>query len=147
MQHTKPASQRRDFCRPGSMLTSTPLNAPHGTPSAEASWVAGTVKNLGAGAGLAMSVAALFVAACQQRDAPNASSQGAESTSTKSMPAPPDPKSGNVQCLGIHECKGKSACHVIGSHACAGLNTCKGKGWIAVPAAECQSKGGKVLDS
>jgi hypothetical protein len=63
------------------------------------------------------------------------------------MPAPPAPNSGLVQCLGIHECKGKSACHVIGSHACAGQNSCKGKGWISVPAAECQAKGGKVLDS
>jgi hypothetical protein len=102
------------------------------------------------GACLAMSVAALFVGACNKGDG-GASSSGANAPgaadTTKSMPAPPDPSSGNVQCLGIHECKGKSACHVIGSHACAGQNTCKGKGWISVPAAECQAKGGKVLDS
>jgi hypothetical protein len=147
MQHTKPSSQRWDFCRPGSETKSASVDARQAAPSGEAPPLAGTVKNLGAGAGLAMSVAALFVAACQQRDGRDTPSPAAESTSAKSMPAPPDPKSGNVQCLGIHECKGKSACHVIGSHACAGLNTCKGKGWIAVPTAECQSKGGKVLDS
>jgi hypothetical protein len=112
------------------------------------------------GACLAMTVAALFVAACEQKAAAP-SAEGAATTGTEGasgtaksappagngMPAPPAPGSGNVQCLGIHECKGKSACHVIGSHACAGHNSCKGKGWISVPAAECQAKGGKVLDS
>ena len=97
------------------------------------------------GACLAMSVAALFVGGCDKSE-PSTASPGATDTS-KSMPAPPAPGSGHVQCLGIHECKGKSACHVIGSHACAGQNTCKGKGWISVPAAECQAKGGKVLES
>ena len=53
--------------------------------------------------------------------------------------------SDTVQCLGIHECKGKSACHVAGGHACAGQNACKGKGWISVPRAECTARGGKVL--
>jgi hypothetical protein len=112
------------------------------------------------GACLAMTVAALFVAACEQKTTtPSAegatkASAGETAETAKSapaagsaMPAPPAPGSGNVQCLGIHECKGKSACHVIGSHACAGENSCKGKGWISVPAAECQAKGGKVLDS
>lgn len=147
MQHTKPLSQRRDFCCPGSEMTSTPLDGQRGSSSAQAARVADTVKTVGGGAGLAMSVAALFITACQQRAAEGAPSSEPGSTTMKSMPAPPDPKSGNVQCVGIHECKGKSACHVIGSHACAGQNTCKGKGWIDVPAAECQSKGGKVLDS
>ena len=83
---------------------------------------------------LAVSVAALFVAACQKAatDAP----------SMKSEKATGD----NVHCLGIHECKGKSACHVVGSHACAGQNDCKGKGWIDVPRAECSARGGKVLE-
>lgn len=103
------------------------------------------------GACLALSVAALFAAACERKSAdPAANAEPAHekaSEATKSMPAPPEPGSGNVQCLGIHECKGKSACHVIGSHACAGQNTCKGKGWISVPTAECQAKGGKVIDS
>jgi hypothetical protein len=104
------------------------------------------------GACLVLSVAALFAAACERKSADPAAA-GAAPASTeasgaaKSMPAPPEPGSGNVQCLGIHECKGKSACHVLGSHACAGQNACKGKGWINVPTAECQAKGGKVIDS
>jgi hypothetical protein len=97
------------------------------------------------GACLAMTVAALFVSACE-RDAGKAPSAGASDT-VKGMPAPPAAGSGDVQCLGIHECKGKSACHVVGDHACAAQNTCKGKGWISVPAAECQARGGKVVDS
>jgi hypothetical protein len=97
---------------------------------------------------LALSVAALFAASCERKSADAAASGAAQpSETTKSMPAPPTPGSGNVQCLGIHDCKGKSACHVVGSHDCAGQNTCKGKGWISVPAAECQAKGGKVIDS
>ena len=107
------------------------------------------MQNTSSGARLALSVAALFAAACEQSRAekvPAASPEGA-SEAAKSMPAPPAPGSGEVQCLGIHECKGKSACHVIGSHACAGQNACKGKGWIAVPTADCQSKSGTVVDS
>ena len=155
MQHTRPSSQGRIQNPPGSEraseTTSACLDELSRAPGAGAARASGPPKNVGTGAGLALSVAALFVAACQQRSAQETPAAGGASTSSgeavKSMPAPPDPKSGNVQCLGIHECKGKSACHVIGSHACAGLNTCKGKGWIAVPATECESKGGKVLDS
>jgi hypothetical protein len=104
------------------------------------------------GACLAMTVATLFAAACEQKNtAPSAEAASetakAAPASGSAMPAPPAPGSGNVQCLGVHECKGKSACHVIGSHACAGQNSCKGKGWISVPTAECQAKGGKILDS
>jgi hypothetical protein len=100
------------------------------------------------GAYLALGVAALFAAACERKAADPAAAGSAQPSETmKSMPAPPAPGSGNVQCQGIHECKGKSACHIIGSHACAGQNTCKGKGWINVPAAECQAKGGKVIES
>ena len=106
-----------------------------------------TMQNM-TGARLALGVAALF-AACAKENAPSSSSNTSPTgTATdKSMPATPDPKSGNVQCLGINECKGKSACHVIGSHACAGQNACKGKGWISAPTSDCTSKGGKVLDS
>jgi hypothetical protein len=93
---------------------------------------------------LAMTVAALFVAACE-REAQKAPRVEAAIDTEKGMPGPPP--AGSVQCLGINECKGNSACHVIGDHGCAGQNTCKGKGWISVPAAECQAKGGKVLDS
>ena len=97
---------------------------------------------------LALSVAALFAAACDKTEsstkaAGEASKASGETTAT-TMPAL---EQGKVQCLGIHECKGKSACHVIGAHACAGQNECKGKGWIQVPAAECEAKGGKILDS
>lgn len=96
---------------------------------------------------LAMSVAALFIAACKGGASEASPSSGPAGTALGSMPEPPAPNSGNVQCLGIHECKGKSACHVIGSHACAGQNTCKGKGWISVPTEECKARGGKVLES
>ena len=79
----------------------------------------------------AVSVAALFVAAC---------SKGAEVAS-----AVPDDSSPKVKCLGVHECKGQSACGVPGGHACAGQNECKGKGWIETTGAECDAKGGKIL--
>lgn len=84
---------------------------------------------------LAISVAALFVAACQQKSATEAPAMKIEKATGD-----------NVHCLGIHECKGKSACHVVGSHSCAGQNDCKGKGWIDVPRAECSARGGKVLE-
>ena len=90
---------------------------------------------------LALSVAALF-ASCDENESSSKCAGG--ETATTTMPAL---EQGKVQCLGIHECKGKSACHVIGAHACAGQNECKGKGWIQVPAAECEAKGGKILDS
>ncbi len=117
---------------------------------------------------LAMSVAAIFAAACDksgdaaptrgsgepgkdQKEGSNGELKAASAQdpggSDKAMPSDQKPAVGDVNCLGIHECKGKSACHVIGSHACAGQNACKGKGWITVPAAECQAKGGKVLDT
>lgn len=97
---------------------------------------------------LAVSVAALFATSCDKNasktnEGPEPSEASGEEAA-KSMPAL---EKGKVQCLGIHECKGKSACHVIGEHACAGQNECKGKGWIQVPAAECEAKGGKILDS
>lgn len=100
------------------------------------------------GASLALGVAALFAGCAKDTATSSGSSTSPTGSATdESMPATPDPKSGNVQCLGINECKGKSACHVIGSHACAGQNACKGKGWISAPTADCTSKGGKVLDS
>jgi hypothetical protein len=94
---------------------------------------------------LATSVAALFLAACAEKPAPTPS--GAAGSGTASTPAAAPTES--VQCLGIHACKGQSACHVLGpgGHACAGQNACKGKGWISVPRAECTRQGGKVLES
>lgn len=49
-----------------------------------------------------------------------------------------------VSCEGVNECKGKGACGNA-SHDCAGQNECKGKGWITLSAADCKTKGGKVL--
>jgi hypothetical protein len=108
---------------------------------------------------LAVSVATLFCAACDKGQDAGSDLKQAESTTTeKSEKAAAEPAGTTntamgakppgdaVQCLGIHECKGKSACHISGGHACAGQNACKGKGWIYVPAAECTAKGGKVLD-
>jgi nitrous oxide reductase accessory protein NosL len=84
---------------------------------------------------LAMSVAALFLAACQEKSSAPPPAMTIEKAN-----------GGQVHCLGIHECKGKSACHVAGGHACAGQNECKGKGWIDVPRTECSARGGKVLE-
>ena len=50
-----------------------------------------------------------------------------------------------VKCSGANACKGTSACKSASS-ACKGQNACKGKGWTdAANAAECTSKGGKVM--
>jgi hypothetical protein len=99
---------------------------------------------------LAMSVAALFSTGCEKGSteggAAGAGALGAEKAAAPMMDMP-STSGGTVPCLGIHECKGKSACHVVGGHACAGQNTCKGKGWIQVPRAECDAKGGKVIDT
>ena len=97
---------------------------------------------------LAASVAVLFLAACAEKTAPTPS--GATSpTGTATTNAPSAAPTEAVHCLGIHACKGQSACHVLGpgGHACAGQNACKGKGWISVPRAECTRQGGKVLES
>lgn len=95
---------------------------------------------------LALGVAAIFSGACDKSPAGQA---GASATSSNTLAGamPAAPTGEQVKCLGIHECKGKSACHVAGGHACAGQNTCKGKGWISVTKAECDVKGGKVIDS
>jgi hypothetical protein len=50
-----------------------------------------------------------------------------------------------VKCLGVNECKGKSACGVPGKHGCHGENECKHKGWIKLSKEECEKKGGTVL--
>ena len=51
-----------------------------------------------------------------------------------------------VRCEGINECKGTSECKGEGS-SCEGMNECKGMGFITVPEAECEEKGGKNLDA
>ena len=97
---------------------------------------------------LALSVAALFATSCDKGESSSkAAGEGDKASGESTATTMPALEKGKVQCLGIHECKGKSACHVIGVHACAGQNECKGKGWIQVPAAECEAKGGKILDS
>jgi len=96
---------------------------------------------------LAARVAVLFLAACAEKTAPKPS--GATSPTGAAANAASAAPTDAVQCLGIHACKGQSACHVLGpgGHACAGQNACKGKGWISVPRAECTRQGGKVLES
>lgn len=103
--------------------------------------------NNSVGTCLALSVAALFAASCDKSESSSAAGEAAKPSGETTATAMPALEQGKVQCLGIHECKGKSACHVIGAHACAGQNECKGKGWIQVPAAECEAKGGKILDT
>jgi hypothetical protein len=50
-----------------------------------------------------------------------------------------------VKCVGINSCKGTSSCKTASS-SCKGMNACKGQGWTeAATAAECTSKGGKVM--
>lgn len=86
-------------------------------------------------ASFAATVAALFAAAACGGTTP-----AAEEPITAEAPS-----AQTVKCLGIHSCKGQSACGVEGGHACAGQNDCKGKGWVKVSADECASKGGTVL--
>lgn len=126
--------------------------------------------NSSSGTHLVLGVAALFSAACESpastekttttstataSDKPtvgktsvskSAAKKSVAGQSSASMPMA-EPAAKTVHCLGIHECKGKSACHVKDGHACAGQNDCKGKGWIVVPELECESKGGKVVES
>lgn len=82
----------------------------------------------------AVTAAALFAAACGGSQAP------ADDASEQSAAV-----SDSVKCLGIHECKGQSACGVPDGHSCAGQNDCKAKGWVKVSQAECDEKGGTVL--
>ncbi len=51
-----------------------------------------------------------------------------------------------VKCSGINECKGHSACAGgAGGNSCGGQNSCKGKGVTNTTKAECEKKGGKVV--
>ena len=92
-------------------------------------------------ASLALTAAALFVAACSK------SGESAEPATAADPPAASGEAAaaGDVKCLGINECKGQAQCGVPGGHSCAGQNECKGKGWLKVSAAECTEKGGTVL--
>lgn len=50
-----------------------------------------------------------------------------------------------VHCVGINSCKGTSDCKTA-ENACKGQNACKGHGFLAVPAKECEDKGGTVAN-
>ena len=54
-------------------------------------------------------------------------------------------KAAEVKCSGINSCKGTSACATATS-GCAGQNSCKGQGWIKASKADCDTKGGKVVE-
>ncbi|MEZ4359189.1 MAG: hypothetical protein R3B48_03340 [Kofleriaceae bacterium] len=78
---------------------------------------------------LALGASALLSSACKKDAAPKLE---------------PTEQTALVNCAGINECKGKSACHTA-THACAGQNSCKGDGWIDVTAEECAAKSGTVV--
>lgn len=50
-----------------------------------------------------------------------------------------------VICEGINACKGQGGCAGAG-HACAGKNACKGQGHTKTTKADCEAKGGKVVE-
>jgi uncharacterized membrane protein len=50
-----------------------------------------------------------------------------------------------VHCSGVNACKGQAECKSA-SNACKGQNACKGHGWISLSKADCDAKGGKVLE-
>ncbi len=81
---------------------------------------------------LALSAAALFLAACTKGQADSAvpGSSGADADT-------------KVKCLGVNECAGQAACDMP-THSCAGQNECKGKGWVLTTQADCDDKGGTV---
>ena len=56
-----------------------------------------------------------------------------------------DKATGDIHCMGINGCKGKSACAVKGSHGCGGQNGCKGKGYVSMSKKACHDKGGKEI--
>jgi hypothetical protein len=117
---------------------------------------------------IALSAAALFLAACSESGKrPEGKAEGApaagkaESPTGKATDAKADPKApmmmtpeaGKIACFGVNACSGQSQCNVAdgrvaaGSkgNACAGQNDCTGKGWISLSQQECDEKGGKPL--
>jgi hypothetical protein len=50
-----------------------------------------------------------------------------------------------VHCSGVNSCKGTSDCKTA-QNACKGQNSCKGVGYQAMTKAECDAKGGKVVE-
>jgi hypothetical protein len=53
---------------------------------------------------------------------------------------------GKGHCMGVNECKGKSACGTA-ANACAGKNECKGKGFLEMTKADCDKAGGKFEEA
>ncbi len=78
------------------------------------------------GALMAVGAAALILAGC--------ASGGSTSASTAE----------NVHCAGLNSCKGSSDCKTA-ENACKGKNVCKGHGFLAMTAADCEAKGGKII--
>ena len=54
------------------------------------------------------------------------------------------PLASDVECWGINECKGTTAC-ATALNACTAQNECKGKGYDFVPEKECYARGGELL--
>ena len=50
-----------------------------------------------------------------------------------------------VHCSGVNACKGQGSCKGA-SNACKAQNACKGQGFVNLSKAECDAKGGKVLN-
>ena len=67
---------------------------------------------------------------------------------TGAVAAIADDKAGGsmVKCSGTNACKGHGACAGAGN-SCKGKNGCKGQGLEEMSAADCQAKGGKVLEA
>lgn len=81
------------------------------------------------GAAIATAAAGLFLSGC----ATNGSS------GSMSMA-----EAGDVHCMGINGCKGKTSCKSA-KNDCKGKNSCKGKGWLKTSKADCTDKGGSVI--
>lgn len=99
--------------------------------------------NLKLASSVALAAATLFLASCNKGGEPTKAPGASPGDAAK---PPADLASdAKVNCFGINECSGQSACDVAGSHECGGQNSCRGKGWISVPKSECDSKGGKIV--
>ena len=56
-----------------------------------------------------------------------------------------DTSTAQVKCSGTNACKGMSEC-ATAANACKGKNSCKSHGWMHMPKADCDAKGGKVME-
>jgi uncharacterized membrane protein len=54
-------------------------------------------------------------------------------------------KAGEVKCSGVNACKGTGEC-ATATNSCKGQNACKGSGWMHSSKADCDAKGGKVVE-